>query len=112
MTQWGIHELTRARDYEAIPTATTTLHSGYLNKLITTPWLYAIFFDVELMISVLAFRLDGENMRPLWLLFFQRFAYRQLMYIVACRAMWKAIIGWRQGWGTLQRTGTVSLPTT
>lgn len=85
-------------------------YDSLVSPLITTVWLYVIFFGVELMISVLAFRLDGEDMRPLWLLFFQRFIYRQLMYIVACRAMWKAIIGWRQGWGTLQRTGTVSLP--
>jgi poly-beta-1,6 N-acetyl-D-glucosamine synthase len=76
--------------------------------IITTAWLYLLFFGVELMISVLAFRLDREDMRPLWLLFFQRFIYRQLMYIVAWRALWKAITGWRQGWGTLQRTGTVT----
>jgi poly-beta-1,6 N-acetyl-D-glucosamine synthase len=78
--------------------------------MITTAWLYLLFFGVELMISVLAFRLDREDMRPLWLLFFQRFIYRQLMYIVAWRALWKAITGWRQGWGTLQRTGTVTNP--
>jgi poly-beta-1,6 N-acetyl-D-glucosamine synthase len=79
--------------------------------LITTALLYVIFFVVELLISVLAFYFDRENMRPLWLLFFQRFIYRQLMYFVACRALWKAISGWKQGWGTLQRTGTVTLPT-
>jgi poly-beta-1,6 N-acetyl-D-glucosamine synthase len=78
--------------------------------LITTTWLYVIFFGVELFISMLAFYFDRESMRPLWLLFFQRFIYRQLMYVVACRALWKAITGWKQGWGTLQRTGSVTLP--
>jgi cellulose synthase/poly-beta-1,6-N-acetylglucosamine synthase-like glycosyltransferase len=78
--------------------------------MITTAVLYAIFFGVELLISVLAFWFDGEDMRPLWLLFFQRFIYRQLMYVVACRAMWKALTGWRQNWGTIERTGSVSVP--
>jgi poly-beta-1,6 N-acetyl-D-glucosamine synthase len=85
-------------------------YTDLVAPMITTAWLYVIFFGVELMISVLAFLLDREDMRPLWLLFFQRFIYRQLMYFVAWRALWKAITGWRQGWGTLQRTGTVSLP--
>lgn len=85
-------------------------HTELVVPMITTAWLYLLFFGVELMISVLAFRLDREDMRPLWLLFFQRFIYRQLMYIVAWRALWKAITGWRQGWGTLQRTGTVTHP--
>lgn len=78
--------------------------------LITTAWLYVIFFGVELFISILAFYFDRESMRPLWLLFFQRFIYRQLMYIVACRALWKAVTGWKQGWGSMQRTGSVTLP--
>lgn len=85
-------------------------YTDLVAPLITTAWLYVLFFGVELMISVLAFRLDREDMRPLWLLFFQRFIYRQLMYVVAWRALWKAITGWRQGWGTLQRTGTVMNP--
>jgi poly-beta-1,6 N-acetyl-D-glucosamine synthase len=85
-------------------------YTDLIAPMITTAWLYLLFFGVELMISVLAFRLDREDMRPLWLLFFQRFIYRQLMYIVAWRALWKAITGWRQGWGTLQRTGTVLPP--
>ncbi len=78
--------------------------------MITTAWLYLLFFGIEFLISVVAFYLDKEKMHPLWLLFFQRFVYRQLMYFVAWRALWRAISGWRQGWGVLQRTGSVTLP--
>lgn len=85
-------------------------YTDLVTPLVTTTWLYAIFFGVELLISMLAFYFDKEKMRPLWLLFFQRFVYRQLMYFVAWRALWKALSGWRQGWGALQRTGTVTLP--
>jgi poly-beta-1,6 N-acetyl-D-glucosamine synthase len=85
-------------------------YTDLIAPMITTCWLYAIFFGVELLISMLAFYFDGESMRPLWLLFFQRFIYRQLMYVVACRALWKALSGWKQGWGVLQRTGSVTLP--
>jgi len=85
-------------------------YTDLVKPIITTTWLYFIFFGVELLISILAFYFDKEKMRPLWLLFFQRFVYRQLMYFVAWRALWKALSGWRQGWGALQRTGTVTLP--
>jgi poly-beta-1,6 N-acetyl-D-glucosamine synthase len=71
--------------------------------------LYLVFFGVELATSLLAFFMERESMKPLWLLFFQRFAYRQLMYVVAWRATWKAFSGWKQSWGVLQRTGSVSL---
>lgn len=85
-------------------------YTDIVAPIITTTWLYFIFFGVELLISVLAFYFDKEKMRPLWLLFFQRFVYRQLMYFVAWRALWKALSGWRHGWGVLKRTGTVTLP--
>lgn len=88
----------------------TLEYESVVAPMVTAAVLYAVFFVVELLISVLAFYLDDEDMKPLWLLFFQRFAYRQLMYLVAIRAVWKAITGWKQGWGNLERTGTVSLP--
>ena len=80
-----------------------------LALFIKTILLYVIFFIVEILCSVYAFRIDKEPLRPLWLIFFKQFFYRQLMYLVAYRALWKALIGWRQNWGVLQRSGAVEI---
>lgn len=72
--------------------------------------LYAIFFAVEVGFAVFSLRLEKESVRPVWLLFFKQFFYRQLMYIVAYRAFWRAVTGWRQSWGVMDRSGSVELP--
>ena len=45
------------------------------------------------MIAVIAFRLDGESLRPLWALPLQQFAYRQLMYLVIIESTISALVG-------------------
>ena len=80
------------------------------NTLIRVGSLYLFLFLCDLVSSIIAFRLDKERIRPLWLLFFQRFAYRQLMYAVVWKSLWTALSGLRQGWGKLQRTGSVKIP--
>ena len=77
--------------------------------LAQTGFFYGLFFLVELAVSLAAFRLDDEDMKQLWWLFWQRFVYRQTMYYVLWRAVIGAMKGKRQSWGKLQRTGTVSL---
>ncbi|MFT4094585.1 MAG: glycosyltransferase [Niabella sp.] len=70
---------------------------------------YFLFLLIDVFISVVAFRFERENYwRLLWLLP-QRFAYRQLMYIVLFRSVRRAIKGEGQGWGSLKRTGNVVL---
>ncbi len=71
---------------------------------------YAIFFAAELLGATIAFLLDKERVRQLGWLFPQRFVYRQLMYAVVWKALWKAARGLPQGWGKLQRKGTVQTP--
>ena len=56
------------------------------NPLYTIGLMYGLFFLVELGCSLVAFRFDCERMRLLWSLFWQRFAYRQLMYLCALSA--------------------------
>ncbi len=73
---------------------------------------YLIFFASEVLCTIYAFRIDKEPLRPIWLLFLKQFFYRQLMYIVAYKAIWRAMTGWRQRWGVLQRTGTVGSDST
>ncbi len=69
--------------------------------------LYGLFFGLELISGLIAYRQDRVKPWPLAWLFLQRFAYRQLMYLVMIQAIWRSVIGTRQGWGKLHRTGTV-----
>ncbi|HEY3281947.1 MAG TPA: glycosyltransferase, partial [Armatimonadota bacterium] len=71
---------------------------------------YAAFFVVELIGAALAFRLDRENPWLLIWLFWQKFVYRQLMYLVILRSLLSAAKGSSVGWGKFGRTGTVPLP--
>ncbi|MGC1211787.1 MAG: glycosyltransferase [Micromonospora sp.] len=60
---------------------------------------------VQAITAAVAFRLDGERMRPLLTLPLQQFAYRQLMYLVLARSMVTALTGTRLGWRKLKRAG-------
>jgi len=60
---------------------------------------------LQLFTAAVAFRIDGEPMRPLWRLPLQQFAYRQLMYLVLIQSLTTALTGGRLGWHKLQRAG-------
>lgn len=87
------------QDWQPLPQAVAALSQiGFL---------YALFFAIELLASIVAFRLDRERMRLLWWLFWQRFVYRQLMYAVMIKSVLTALQGVRAGWSKLERKGTV-----
>lgn len=72
---------------------------------------YAIFLMVDWLAAVLAFLMEADEEKQLtWLIFLQRFAYRQVMYWVVVRSFAAALSGRLQGWGKLERKATVSLP--
>ncbi len=72
--------------------------------------LYAIFLLVDWLAAVIAFLAEpGEELRLTWLVFLQRFAYRQFMYWVVLRAFIAAARGGLVGWGKLDRKATVAL---
>jgi cellulose synthase/poly-beta-1,6-N-acetylglucosamine synthase-like glycosyltransferase/peptidoglycan/xylan/chitin deacetylase (PgdA/CDA1 family) len=71
---------------------------------------WAGFNVVQLVIAVIAFRLDDESLGPLWALPLQQFVYRQLMYLVIIESTISALIGARASWKTIPRTGDVELP--
>jgi cellulose synthase/poly-beta-1,6-N-acetylglucosamine synthase-like glycosyltransferase/peptidoglycan/xylan/chitin deacetylase (PgdA/CDA1 family) len=73
-------------------------------------WL--VFQAVDVMVACAAMRLDDDrsNFRLLPWIIVQRFTYRQLLYLVAIRALLAAVKGQFVGWGKLIRTGTVILP--
>jgi peptidoglycan-N-acetylglucosamine deacetylase len=72
---------------------------------------YAIFLLVDWLAAVLAFLMEPDEDRQLtWLIFLQRFAYRQVMYWVVVRSFAAALRGELVGWGKLERKATVGLP--
>lgn len=72
---------------------------------------YAVFLLVDWLAAVLAFVLEPDEETQLtWLVFLQRFAYRQVMYWVVVRSFAAALSGRLVGWGKLDRQATVALP--
>jgi peptidoglycan-N-acetylglucosamine deacetylase len=72
---------------------------------------YAIFLLVDWLAAVIAFLLEPDEDRSLtWLIFLQRFAYRQVMYWVVVRSFAAALSGQLQGWGKLERKATATVP--
>ena len=72
---------------------------------------YAVFLVVDWLAAVLAFLMEPDEDKQLtWLIFIQRFAYRQVMYWVVVRSFAAALSGRLVGWGTLERKATVELP--
>ena len=94
MTMGGL-----ASDWQPLP--------GITRLLLVVGFLYALFFAVDLVAAAIAYRLDREDPRDLWWLFWQRFVYRQMMYAVLWKSVVTAMKGKRQGWGKLDRTGAV-----
>jgi cellulose synthase/poly-beta-1,6-N-acetylglucosamine synthase-like glycosyltransferase/spore germination protein YaaH/peptidoglycan/xylan/chitin deacetylase (PgdA/CDA1 family) len=88
-------------DWQPLPNA--------LSSLYLIGFMYAFFFVVELAGSLVAYKLDREDMQPLVWLFWQRFLYRQLMYAVVLKSIKTAVSGMRTGWGKLERKGTVEM---
>jgi cellulose synthase/poly-beta-1,6-N-acetylglucosamine synthase-like glycosyltransferase/peptidoglycan/xylan/chitin deacetylase (PgdA/CDA1 family) len=71
---------------------------------------YGVFLLVDWAAAVIAFFMEpGEDRRLTWLVFLQRFAYRQVMYLVVVRSFRAAIRGRVVGWGKLERKATVEL---
>jgi cellulose synthase/poly-beta-1,6-N-acetylglucosamine synthase-like glycosyltransferase/peptidoglycan/xylan/chitin deacetylase (PgdA/CDA1 family) len=68
------------------------------------------FNGAQMIVAVVAFRLDGERLRPLWAMPLQQFVYRQLMYLVVIEATISALVGARAAWKHIPRTGDVEMP--
>ncbi len=69
---------------------------------------YAVFLLVDWAAAMIAFLMEpGEDKLLSWLIFIQRFAYRQVMYWVVVRSFAAAFRGHVVGWGKLERKGSV-----
>ncbi len=85
----------------------TTYALDSLNHIVA--W-YAVFIAVDWLAATLAFLMEpGEDRRLTWLVFLQRFAYRQVMYFVVLRSLIAALRGGLVGWGKLERKATVDI---
>jgi cell division protein FtsW (lipid II flippase) len=83
----------------------TTYAIDALSKIVG--W-YGIFIAVDWLAAILSFLMEpGEDRRLTWLVFLQRFAYRQLLYWVVLRSIVAALRGGLVGWGKLERKATV-----
>ena len=70
---------------------------------------YLVFVLVDLLVGVLAFKMEKEDYRKLIYIIPQRFMWRQLMYYVLFKSVRKALKGELHAWGNLKRTGTVTM---
>ena len=77
----------------------------FLNKLhVAIFWLS--FVALQALAGGYALRLDREPLRALWVLPFQQVVYRQLMYLVTIQSAMTALLGTRQRWQVIRRSGT------
>jgi cellulose synthase/poly-beta-1,6-N-acetylglucosamine synthase-like glycosyltransferase/peptidoglycan/xylan/chitin deacetylase (PgdA/CDA1 family) len=75
---------------------------------VRTAVIWASVMVIQLVSGVIAFRLEGEKLRGLWLLPLQQLVYRQLMYAVLIQSISTALAGSRLGWQKAPRIGQFS----
>jgi peptidoglycan-N-acetylglucosamine deacetylase len=87
----------------------TLLVSLFLPKGGIIVALYFGYYFLDIIISSIAFRLDGEKftVRDAYNLFLQRILYRQVLWFVLVKGYLRAIKGELAAWGFLKRTGNV-----
>ncbi len=73
------------------------------NEKIVGAWL--AFTSAQVLVAAVALRLDGESLRPLWVVPIQQVVYRQLMYLVVIQAVESAVSGVALRWHKLRRIG-------
>ncbi|HTK65038.1 MAG TPA: bifunctional polysaccharide deacetylase/glycosyltransferase family 2 protein [Pseudonocardia sp.] len=75
---------------------------------VRTAVIWASVMAIQLVSGAIAFRLEGERLRGLWLLPLQQLVYRQLMYAVLIQSISTALAGSRLGWQKAPRIGQFS----
>jgi cellulose synthase/poly-beta-1,6-N-acetylglucosamine synthase-like glycosyltransferase len=63
---------------------------------------------LQVISALVAFRLDRERLRAIWMLPLQQFLYRQVIYLVMVQSAITAVTGARLRWHKLRRTGTAA----
>ena len=70
---------------------------------------YVAFILVDFVVGIIAFWMEKEDYKKLWYIIPQRFIWRQLMYYILFKSVRKALKGELSGWGTVKRTGSVTM---
>lgn len=70
---------------------------------------YVLFFFMDAIVSGTAYVLDKKSVTHIWVIFIQRFFYRQFMYLVTFKSIIAALSGNRHGWNKLERKGSVEI---
>ncbi|MFB9183978.1 bifunctional polysaccharide deacetylase/glycosyltransferase family 2 protein [Dactylosporangium sucinum] len=78
----------------------------FFSGWMVTAGLWLAMLAMQFLTAVVAFRLDKEKLRPLWVLPLQQFVYRQLMYLVLIQSLGTALTGARLRWHKLHRAGS------
>jgi cellulose synthase/poly-beta-1,6-N-acetylglucosamine synthase-like glycosyltransferase/peptidoglycan/xylan/chitin deacetylase (PgdA/CDA1 family) len=79
----------------------------FLNKVqVAVFWLS--FLALQALAGGYALHIDRERLRALWVLPFQQVVYRQLMYLVTIQSVITALLGTRQRWQVIRRSGVFS----
>jgi len=63
------------------------------------------FNALQLIACAYALRIDRERLPTMWVLPLQQVVYRQLMYLVTIQSVMTAMLGTRQRWQAITRTG-------
>jgi cellulose synthase/poly-beta-1,6-N-acetylglucosamine synthase-like glycosyltransferase/peptidoglycan/xylan/chitin deacetylase (PgdA/CDA1 family)/spore germination protein YaaH len=96
-----------------VPLADTILLWSLVGGYATALWPYfAAFLALDLLLATLACALEGIPLRRVWLIIPMRFAYRWLLAWVVWKSILRAVRGALVGWGKLERTGSVTAPST
>ena len=98
---WAWQAAGTATELSPLPQATQNL------TVVLT--LYGLFFLVELITGLVAYRWERRAPWSLAWLFIQRFVYRQVMYGVVYKSIFTAIRGSRTGWNKLERRASVKM---
>ena len=70
---------------------------------------WGLFCMLEVLSAAIALRMENDGSVSISEVFTQRFAYRQMLYIVAFRAILTAIKGGMVGWDKLERKASVKI---
>ncbi len=93
-----------------LPLTAPAIDAYAVYGLLFLPWLQVVlvlaaFLTAQVLTALYALRLDGEPAGPLWSLPLQQLVYRQLMYLVVVQSTVAALVGSRQRWHGMVRTG-------
>ncbi len=72
---------------------------------------FILFYLLDFLTSLYAFRLEKESPKPLSSLFLQRILYKQLMTYIVIKSILSAVKGVTVGWNKLKRNGNVTKET-